>query len=103
MKTTKMNAIEIANELFETNHYQNMKKAELEKKAIEQELKSRMGDSRREINKTHNIVMKFENNNTYQVDSVGLNDFLDSYGILSETVKFSVKTLNESVLEKIEE
>lgn len=102
METVQMNAIEIANELFETNHYQNMKKAELEKKAIEAVLKDRMGDSRREISKTHKVVMKFENNNTYLTDTEGLNDFLDSYGILTETVKFSPKNEDQSILDKIQ-
>lgn len=96
-----MLSVKIANEWFESNRYQDMKKYENEKKAIEKELYSRMGDERRFYHKETELVLKLISNNRYNYDTVGLNEFLDSYGILPYTIKFNVKDLSSEVLSKI--
>lgn len=94
-----MKAMEIANNLFETNTYQDMKAAENEEKAIKEELKSRMGDERRIVKS--GIVMKFIKQNTYMTDNQKLNSFLNDFGIIHETVKISPKNLDEITLSQI--
>jgi len=96
-----MNAVQIANQLFETNQYQTMKNLEHEKKAIEKVLKENMSENKRKVHHSTGTVMKFIANNSYENDNIKINETLQSYGILIHTTKFDTKTKPE-VLELIQ-
>lgn len=99
-----MKSIQIANKWFdETEKYKTMKVLEHEKKSIQNELKNRMGEERRFVDKESKVVLKFMSYPTYKIDNAGLNSFLNDYGVLVHTVKFDEKNLSDEVLNKIKD
>ncbi|MNB72143.1 hypothetical protein D3C81_519980 [compost metagenome] len=98
-----MNAIQIANELFESNKFQTHKQLEAKLDAIKAELKIRV-DENDEMRKEfilQDVVCKYTREKVYDVDNAGLNDFLHQYGLLIHSAKLSTK--DKEVLSKIEE
>ena len=86
-----MKAFEIANKLFKKGHYQNFKKYEEEKKAIEAQAKILMDGEKRICFEQYNVVMKNVADNKYITNNKELNKFLDSLGILVPVAKIDTK------------
>ncbi|MDF2534233.1 MAG: hypothetical protein K0R18_390 [Bacillales bacterium] len=84
-----MDAVEIIDNLFSTNQYQTYKLLEDKLIQLRNEFKSRMlEDEVRRVFHSQGIVAKYIRNRVFQVNQIGLNQFLNDYGLLVNTAKF---------------
>ena len=95
-QTVLIGASQLMEEVFKSGLYRNMKTAETRLDSIKSSIRNHFkdGESKR-YELTHNLVAKFVPAPVYETDEAGLKEFLDDYGILTETVSLKASLFKD--------